>query len=95
MREVPSATYNCTVCGVVWSYEAVRHLACCRDCGSGLLRTSPAPDVGGAADQFKAGRRQRQGDSSPEPATRPAAPARRGPTWPWSPRAQKDPLATG
>jgi hypothetical protein len=34
----PSATYHCTVCGASWSYEAVRHLACCRDCGSGLLR---------------------------------------------------------
>ena len=46
-----AVTYNCTVCGAVWSYEAVRHVACCRDCGSGLLRTSPTLDLGGAPDE--------------------------------------------
>jgi predicted nucleic acid-binding Zn-ribbon protein len=51
MTHRPNATYHCTVCGVIWSYEAVRHLACCRDCGSGLLRTLPTLELGGAADE--------------------------------------------
>jgi predicted nucleic acid-binding Zn-ribbon protein len=69
----PSATYRCTVCGVTWSYEAVRHLACCRDCGSGLLRTVPALGLGAAADDAAAGRRQRRRDASGERGTRSAA----------------------
>jgi predicted nucleic acid-binding Zn-ribbon protein len=68
-----SATYRCTVCGVTWSYEAVRHLACCRDCGSGLLRTVPGLDLG---DDGAAGRRQRRPDASAERGPRPAAPIR-------------------
>ena len=44
MTATAQATYRCTVCGMAWSYEAVRHLACCRDCGSGLVRTLPALD---------------------------------------------------
>ncbi len=71
-----AVTYDCTVCGMVWSYEAVRHLACCRDCGSGLLRTSPALELGGAADEGAAGRRARQAGAGGELAARPAAPAR-------------------
>jgi predicted nucleic acid-binding Zn-ribbon protein len=76
MTPVPNITYRCTVCGVIWSYEAVRHLACCRDCGSGLLRTVPARDVGGAADDGAAGRRQRRPDVTAERGTRSAAPIR-------------------
>lgn len=44
--EAPS--YRCTVCDARWSYRAVRHVACCRDCGSGLRRVAssdPAPAV--------------------------------------------------
>ncbi len=53
MTQGPNATYHCPVCGATWSYEAVRHLACCRDCGSGLVRTLPTLDRGGAVDQVK------------------------------------------
>ena len=49
-----NATYRCTVCGVLWSYEAVRHLACCRDCGGGLLRTSPERDALSGASEAAA-----------------------------------------
>jgi hypothetical protein len=76
MTQGPNATYRCTVCAVIWSYDAVRHLACCRDCGSGLLRTLPALDLGGATHEVKAGRRQRQPDASAALGTRPAAPIR-------------------
>ena len=60
MTQEPNATYHCTVCGVIWSYRAVRHLACCRDCGSGLLRTVPTLGLGGAADEGIAGRPRRR-----------------------------------
>jgi predicted nucleic acid-binding Zn-ribbon protein len=78
MTQGPNATYHCTVCGLTWSYEAVRHLACCRDCGSGLVRTLPTLDRGGAVDHGEAGRRQRQPDASADLGTRPAAPIRLG-----------------
>jgi Zn finger protein HypA/HybF involved in hydrogenase expression len=36
-------TYRCLGCGAQWGYEAVRYVACCPECGSGLLRvTEPA-----------------------------------------------------
>ncbi|MGH2850686.1 MAG: hypothetical protein ACRDLP_08735 [Solirubrobacteraceae bacterium] len=72
------ATYHCTVCGVNWSYQAVRHLACCRDCGSGLTRTTPTLDPGSAVDEDPTGQRQRLPGPSPERGPRPAAPIRRG-----------------
>jgi DNA-directed RNA polymerase subunit RPC12/RpoP len=31
-------TYRCPRCGATWTYRAVRNLARCRDCGSGLVR---------------------------------------------------------
>ncbi len=31
--------YHCAHCGTTWSYRAVRYVARCRDCGSGLTRT--------------------------------------------------------
>lgn len=37
MTEDP--TYHCDHCGTTWSYRAVRYVACCRDCGGGLVRT--------------------------------------------------------
>lgn len=30
--------YRCTVCGARWSYEAVRYVALCPECASGLVR---------------------------------------------------------
>jgi hypothetical protein len=77
MTPGPEATYHCTVCGVNWTYQAVRHLACCRDCGSGLMRTSPTPDLGGPLDETPTAPRQRQTDPSPARGTRSAAPMRR------------------
>ena len=35
--------YRCAHCGATWSYRAVRYVARCRDCGSGLTRTPSAP----------------------------------------------------
>ncbi|HEX4010607.1 MAG TPA: hypothetical protein VHX62_11385 [Solirubrobacteraceae bacterium] len=36
-------TYRCSGCGARWTYEAVRYVARCPECGSGLLRvTEPA-----------------------------------------------------
>ena len=32
------ATYSCSGCGARWAYEAVRYVARCPECGSGLLR---------------------------------------------------------
>ena len=92
MTHGPNATYHCTVCGASWSYEAVRHLACCRDCGSGLVRTWPTLDRGGAVGEGEAGRRQRQLDAPAElgdaagSADRASLPRR------WS---QEDPVVTG
>ena len=37
----PAETYRCAGCGACWSYEAVRYVALCPECASGLLR---APD---------------------------------------------------
>ena len=31
-------TYRCTGCGARWSYEAVRYVALCPECASGLVR---------------------------------------------------------
>jgi hypothetical protein len=42
-----SATYRCTLCGGHWSYDAVRFLARCRDCGGGLVREAPSHGEGG------------------------------------------------
>jgi rRNA maturation endonuclease Nob1 len=30
--------YRCMACGARFSFDAVRHIARCRDCGSGLWR---------------------------------------------------------
>ena len=38
MSAAVEATYRCTRCGLLWGYAAVRHVACCRECGSGLVR---------------------------------------------------------
>jgi hypothetical protein len=32
--------YRCLECDADWSYEAVRHTACCAACGGGLIRLS-------------------------------------------------------
>jgi transposase-like protein len=32
--------YRCTGCGARWSYEAVRYVALCPECASGLVRVS-------------------------------------------------------
>jgi len=73
MTLAPEATYRCTVCGLAWSYAAVRHLACCRECGSGLVRTLPVPDRGEAPEDGRAPRRRRQPEA-PAPAPIRAAP---------------------
>jgi len=44
--------YRCTGCGARWSYEAVRYVALCPECASGLVRVSgpqrpPERPVGG------------------------------------------------
>jgi DNA-directed RNA polymerase subunit RPC12/RpoP len=37
-------TYRCAGCGACWSYEAVRYVALCPECASGLVRvTAPSP----------------------------------------------------
>jgi DNA-directed RNA polymerase subunit RPC12/RpoP len=33
-------TYRCAGCGARWSYEAVRYVALCPACASGLVRVS-------------------------------------------------------
>jgi hypothetical protein len=47
MTEDP--TYHCGHCGTTWSYRAVRYVACCRDCGGGLVRTDPLLTLAPAA----------------------------------------------
>jgi DNA-directed RNA polymerase subunit RPC12/RpoP len=32
--------YRCAGCGARWSYEAVRYVALCPECASGLVRVS-------------------------------------------------------
>jgi DNA-directed RNA polymerase subunit RPC12/RpoP len=39
-----SPEYRCTACGTRLSFDAVRHVARCLDCGAGLLRETE-PDV--------------------------------------------------
>lgn len=43
----PDETYRCAGCGARWSYEAVRYVALCPECASGLVRVPdlerPAP----------------------------------------------------
>jgi DNA-directed RNA polymerase subunit RPC12/RpoP len=34
----PRPVYRCEACDARWTYLAVRHVARCRDCGSGLVR---------------------------------------------------------
>ena len=34
----PHETYRCAGCGARWSYEAVRYVALCPECASGLVR---------------------------------------------------------
>ncbi len=36
----PLPLYACTACGTIWTYAAVRHVARCKHCGSGLVRAS-------------------------------------------------------
>ena len=38
------AGYRCTGCGARWSYEAVRYVALCPECASGLVRVTE-PEV--------------------------------------------------
>jgi DNA-directed RNA polymerase subunit RPC12/RpoP len=43
MKRSPGAVtgeeaYRCTGCGARWSYEAVRYVALCPECASGLVR---------------------------------------------------------
>jgi DNA-directed RNA polymerase subunit RPC12/RpoP len=40
--------YRCAGCGARWSYEAVRYVALCPDCASGLVRVSE-PDAAPSA----------------------------------------------
>jgi DNA-directed RNA polymerase subunit RPC12/RpoP len=49
------AGYRCTGCGARWSYEAVRYVALCPECASGLVRVTE-PDV---AARSRQGRRAR------------------------------------
>ena len=44
-----SPEYWCTACGTRFSFEAVRHVARCLECGAGLWR-EPPPGAGSAAD---------------------------------------------
>jgi DNA-directed RNA polymerase subunit RPC12/RpoP len=37
-RVADNETYRCTGCGARWSYEAVRYVALCPECASGLVR---------------------------------------------------------
>jgi predicted nucleic acid-binding Zn-ribbon protein len=39
-----TAVYRCTACGRRWSYAAVRHIACCKSCGCGLVREDADED---------------------------------------------------
>lgn len=73
MTQRPNATYQCTVCGETWSYEAVRYLACCRDCGSGLVRTVCVADAGVATEESRAGRRQYPAVSGRQHVAKPIA----------------------
>jgi DNA-directed RNA polymerase subunit RPC12/RpoP len=47
MRRSPGVTgeeiYRCTGCGARWSSEAVRYVALCPECASGLVRVSDPP----------------------------------------------------
>lgn len=47
MSVAVEAIYRCTRCGLLWSYAAVRHLACCRECGSGLMRVGAEREAAG------------------------------------------------
>lgn len=40
----PRETYRCSGCGLRWSYEAVRFVALCPECASGLVCVS-SPEV--------------------------------------------------
>jgi DNA-directed RNA polymerase subunit RPC12/RpoP len=37
-RGADEETYRCTGCGARWTYEAVRYVALCPECASGLVR---------------------------------------------------------
>jgi DNA-directed RNA polymerase subunit RPC12/RpoP len=50
-------TYRCTGCGARWSYEAVRYIALCPECASGLVRVVESPG------------RRRSGQTAPRPRT--------------------------
>ena len=38
--------YLCPACDGHWSFAEVRHVLCCPDCGSGLLRLDAGPEAG-------------------------------------------------
>jgi hypothetical protein len=37
-KPISPPMYRCLECDADWSYEAVRHTACCAACGGGLVR---------------------------------------------------------
>jgi hypothetical protein len=67
MTAPPAPLYRCTVCEVDWTYEAVRHIACCRACGGSLLvrRSDTAPASPAAGRRFS---RRRARVARPLPA---------------------------
>ena len=64
----PPLLYRCTVCEADLTYEAVRHIACCRACGGSLLRVDAAPPRAPAATPSRRVKRRGGRLASPLPA---------------------------
>jgi hypothetical protein len=67
-RGADEETYRCTGCGARWSYEAVRYVALCPECASGLVRVRVSdPPRPPERPERQAGLRRRPARAGPLP----------------------------